>query len=253
MLSFYFPVDEITISIPEIQTQLHLFSLFVPMTNHLLERWKIYSSHSWANTFILPPSIIGDYFFVTNYLGELLHLATTNTHWIGFLPWNDAITFNLTLIDQMLGDERLVDDGVDVLHFDASNIETLSSTKQTVSNTTIEKLEYILRSTGESSDKRDWLNMHEYFFASNLDHIRSFIPWISRILLFAQSHERTRNDQIVWSLCTKYLSSYYFTTRGNKIVSISDYKTILESREKEQAQRDRYFEHNSNMILSLKK
>lgn len=217
-----------------------------------LDAKKVYSSYSWAYMYELPTTLLEEFYFITNHLEDLLHLANTNTHWIGFLPWMGNMNFNLTLVDEMLGDKALKDDGADVLIFSTVN----TATEKSLSKIMKEKLEYVLLSNGETNDRlsSDWnryANVHNLYYTSTLELMRSFIPWITRILIFTQTDDNAHKNLTDWTSFTKSLATYFFMTRGTKVVSMTDYENILEERRKETLKTEKYAMHNQKMIESL--
>jgi len=215
---------------------------------------QVYSSYSWACMYELSTSntLLQEYSFFTNHLDNLLHLANFNTRWIGLLPWKGTLQFNLSSIDSLLQDPILINDGVDVLLIST----TINLSEEPSDSNLMDILECILLSTGETKDSisSHW-NRHsmtnDFYFMTTIHLMRSFIPWFSRTLILTQTDPMCYQDIQDWPFLAKQLATYFFMTRGHKIISMSDYEKILVERKRIKDEQEFYSTHNSKMIQGL--
>jgi hypothetical protein len=220
---------------------------------------ELYSPFPWAHPYQIPKTWLQDIFFITHHLQDILYLSTTNTHWIGSIPWikHPSYSHLQNMMHRMIQDVDLVQDGVDVLAFYTTGEEG------TVSHPLMDELQYILISMGEAPEKlAEYQPLLQpdgsrFYYLATLDLMQQFIPWISRAVILMQADPVLREIQSLWQsdmfdlFFRNGLVSYFFMTRGRKIVFMMEYEDIVNERERIKLENERFDMENSRMVDSL--
>jgi hypothetical protein len=181
------------------------------------------------------------------------NLETSNTTWIGSISWKADQKANVGLIDLMLLDQAIE---ADVLAFWTPVGASLWAHTDHYQPGVMEVLVYALQSVGESTDQIETMrlsapafkNFYGSYFVTRPNIMKLYIAWISNVIEFINTDRKAQN--MVWKnsgyagdpnaarrvydlsfypmhpFIGERLVSYFFNTRGYKILTACEYKEL---------------------------
>jgi len=195
-------------------------------------------------------------YFYTNLLGNIAQLlGKTDLPWVGSIRWNEVFSIDINVVNQMLSDKTLVEAGVEVISFFDPLPAGVSLQVQADHNhpglTSL--IEYVLQAVGERKEDIDKLRLSapafkglfSYGFATKPILMPGFVKWLSELIIFLttdiKAQEMVWNDSIsggpakviqerfgspfvpLHPFFGERLVSYYFNSRGYKIITVNQY------------------------------
>jgi len=174
-----------------------------------------FTYYSWGkHLYFMPSTNILETYFYTNVLENLLESSAHKPNWIGSISWKALEKTYLSVIDQMLSDKSLLQDGYDVLGFwtpspfdpHYCNSSMHIHTEYAHGHTgLIQFITYILRGIDETSENISILHQpyptfksfYGSYFVARPTFMREYIAWIRKVMVFMAKDPIART--YVWS------------------------------------------------------
>ena len=172
-----------------------------------------FSYYSWSQyTYLMPSTNLFETYFYTNIIENLIEVVNQSTSWVGSISWKASTKTYVHVIDRMLSDESLMQDGVDVIGFwtpSEFDPKYCNSTVYLQSNGAhpgiFQFIKYILKGVGESEENISLLrqpypqfkSFYGSYFVARPALMQEYIVWIRRVMVFLGKDPFART--YIWS------------------------------------------------------
>lgn len=171
---------------------------------------------SWGKRlYFIPSTNILETYFYTNVLQNLMESSIHKPNWVGSISWKAMKKTDLHVIDKMLSDETLVQDGYDVLgfwtpwmfdpHICNSSMFVSNSVLYHAQSKLIQFIVYILKGIHETEENilllhqpyPTFKSFYGSYFVARPIFMQEYIAWIRRVMVFIATDPIART--FIWS------------------------------------------------------